>query len=76
MARLPEHVYLIVTEGEWDTAAVMGDHPSAPAEVVAESERRKAAATGAVHVWQVPLADAMEFDPVPAHVVPDALEPK
>jgi hypothetical protein len=76
MARLPEHVYLIATEGEWPWSAVAGDHPSAADEVVAEAERRKAAGTGAVHTWQVSLADAIEIDPVPAHTVPASLQAK
>lgn len=72
MSRLPEHAYLIMTEGEWEWAAVPGDHPNATAEVVAESERRKAGG-GVVHVWRVPLAGAAEIDAIPAHPVPPAL---
>lgn len=73
MARLPEHAYLIMTEGAWEWDAVPGDHPDAPAQVVALSERRKAEG-GVVHVWRVPLAGAAEIDAIPSHPVPPALQ--
>lgn len=72
MARLPENVYIVVTEGEWEWTAVPGDHPNATAEVVGESERRKAEG-GVVHVWRVPMAGAAEIDAIPSHPVPPSL---
>lgn len=74
MARLPEHVILVWTEGDWNVAAFPGDHPNLAAEVVTESEGRKAQGA-TVHVWRVPLAGAAEIDAQPqrTQVIPPAL---
>jgi hypothetical protein len=72
VTRLPDHVILIMTEGEWDTAAFMSDHPNLAAEAVSEAERRKAAGS-AVHVLRVPLDQAAEIDAVPQQIIPPSL---
>jgi hypothetical protein len=73
MTRLPDHVVLVTTEGEWDTSAFMSDHPNLAAEVVSEAERRKQDPAAKVHVLRVPLASAAEIEATPAHQVPASL---
>jgi hypothetical protein len=73
VTRLPDHVILIMTEGQWDTAAFMSDHPDLAAQVVSEAESRKAAGS-AVHVLRVPLDQAAEIDAVPEQTIPPSLQ--
>lgn len=75
MTRLPDHLVVIMTEGDWNVSAYPADHPNLAAEVVSEAERRKAPEDARpVHVYRVPLNGATEIDAVPSHQVPASLQ--
>ena len=73
MARLPGYVYLIMAEGQWPVAAVAGDHPGAPDEVLAAVAARSGTAGAPVRVWKVSLAGAVPVDAIPPREVPAEL---
>ncbi len=78
MTKLPEFVYLVTVDNEWPVSAIAGDHPSVIDWVAAEVKRREASANAAypqmVHVWRVPVADAVEVEISQPAVVPASMK--
>ena len=77
MAELPEFVYLITASSEWPVSAIADDHPTTPRRVAAEVERRMQSGNcptiDYIHVWRVPVRDAVEMKLVPEERIPASL---
>jgi len=75
--KLPEFVYLVTVDSEWPVSAIAGDHPSTPDLVEREVERRCQSANvphrSYVHVWRVPVENAVEMELLPSATVRPSL---
>ena len=75
--KLPELVYLITVKSEWPVSAIADDHSTTPERVEREVERRCRSANvphrSYVHVWRVPVKDAVEMELMPRAEVKPSL---
>ena len=82
MSKLPEFVYLITVDSEWPVSALAGDSTDgAMAERIEHVVERRCRSENVphrsyVHVWRVPVKDAVEMELLPRAEVKPSLRAK